>query len=420
VRILAVSYALPPALYPQGIQVGRLLAHFAGETGAVSGAFSIRSGLDRDFGLGARLAFRLEVGLQPRLSGLAFGLARRFLPFYARSPDEFRAWVPLAEAAVLHELQRLRFTPDAVVTFGEPMSDHLLGLRLKAKLKLPWLAHFSDPWSDNPFRRHNFLANVVNRGMERRVIAAADRLIFTSPETVDLVMRKYPAEWAKKCSVLPHSFDPALYPTHSPQGPLLVARYLGNFYGHRTPLPLFRALHSILHDQPDVLRDVRFELVGHVPAWVRWHRAFRSLPDKLVRLVATVPYSESLKLMAESDLLLVIDGPDDLSVFLPSKLIEYIGAGAPICGIVPAGTSASVLRSLGGLVADPRDRGQVAATLVKALRMARERKVQMNHSPWGDADIRAKFAVERVTSDFAALLTDIIQGKVGQKGPAAR
>ena len=418
-RILAVSYALPPALFPQAIQVGRLLARSSADIGAVGCAFDKRADLDQDFGLAARLVFRLVVDFQPRLSGLASNLARRFVPLYARVPDEFRAWVPRAAAAVLEELARSRFAPDVVVTFGEPMSDHLLGLRLKAKLNLPWVAHFSDPWADNPFRRHDILANVVNRRLERRVMGAADRLIFTSPETVDLVMRKYPAEWRQKCSVLPHSFDPALYPRRSSKEPLLVARYLGNFYGHRTPLPLFRALHSILCNQPNALHDVRFELVGRVPAWIRRHGAFRRLPDKLVRLVPTVSYSESLKLMSDSDLLLVIDGPDDLSVFLPSKLIEYIGAGTPIYGIVPPGTSATVLRRLGGLVADPRDNDQVADALVRALQLARERKVDVNRTPWGDADIRAKFTIDRVTRDFAAILTDVIARKVWPAGPAA-
>lgn len=408
-RILAVSYMLPPALYPQAIQVGRLLAHSGGEIGAVCGALGGGAALDQDFGLNARLVFRLEIPFRPMLSGLASSIARRFLPFYASIPDEFRAWVRRAEAAVLAELQRSRFAPDLIVTFGEPMSDHLLGLRLAAKLDLPWVAHFSDPWSDNPFRRHNVLANVVNRRLERRVIANADRLVFTSRETVNLVMSKYSKEWRQKCSVLPHSFDQALYPARAPHGPKLVVRHLGNFYGHRTPLPLFRALHAILRDQPDALRDFRFELIGRVPAWVRYHRAFRNLPSELVQLVPAIPYSESLKLMSESDLLLVIDGPADLSVFLPSKLIEYVGAGIPICGIVPPGTSANLLRRLGGLAADPRNTEEIAETLMNSLRLARERRVQSALPPWGDPEVRAEFAVEHVASDFEAILADAVQ-----------
>jgi glycosyltransferase involved in cell wall biosynthesis len=305
-------------------------------------------------------------------------------------------------------LRRSRFAPDLVVTFGDPMSDHLLGLRLAVKLALPWVAHFSDPWSDNPFRRRDLLANFVNRHCERRVIAAADRLIFTSRETVDLVMRKYPRAWREKCAVIPHSFDPTLYPPRSESDPALVVRHLGHFYGHRTPLPLFRALRLILRDQPDALRDVRFDLIGRVPTWVKRHGAFRSLPEKLVQLLPAVSYSESVRLMANSDLLLVIDGPADLSVFLPSKLIEYIGAGVPIYGIVPPGTSANLLQRLGGRTANPRNVEHVAEALLSSLRSARDQRASAAHRPWGDPEVRAEFVAARVAQDFNAILAGVV------------
>jgi len=36
-RVLAVSYFLPPALYPQAIQIGRLLTHLPVDLGMVRG-----------------------------------------------------------------------------------------------------------------------------------------------------------------------------------------------------------------------------------------------------------------------------------------------------------------------------------------------------------------------------------------------
>ena len=376
-RVLAVSYFLPPALYPQAIQIGRLLSHLPFDIGVVRGSGrQLVAGLDSYADFDRQFAFCLDVPFEPRLSGLAATLARRFLPFYARIPDEFRSWVPRAEQAIEEELRSRGFQPQAVITFGVPMSDHLLGLRLKPKLGVPWVAHFSDPWLDNAFHRHNVLANVINRRLEYSVVAAADRLIFTSAETLDLVMRKYPAPWREKARVLPHSFDPALYPVPSPDARGPVLRYLGNFYGHRSPVPLFRALRTILLDEPALLEGVRVELVGQMPRRMREHGTLRALPDGLVRLIDTVPYSRSLQLMSDADLLLVIDGPDDLSVFLPSKLVEYLGAGTPIFGIVPPGTSARLLARVGAQVADPREPSEVARGLREALRLVHRATVR--------------------------------------------
>jgi glycosyltransferase involved in cell wall biosynthesis len=401
-RLLAVSYMLPPMLYPQAIQIGRLLAHVDAEIGAVSGAApGFGKGLDCYTDLDRKLVFHLGVPYRPRLGGMAFYLARRFLPFYGRIPDEFRAWVPLAEEKTVATLSEAAFRPDAIVTFGEPMSDHLLGIRLQRRLGLPWVAHFSDPWFDNPFRARDVLANRINRRREYDTIAAADRVIFTSRETLDLVMAKYPPEWRNKTDVLPHSFDPALYPARSAtkRGPIVV-RHLGNFYGARTPYPLFRALCALWDRDRPLLDGISVELFGRVPLGMGWHPSWRALPEGLVTVKGTVPYSESLRLMSDADLLLVMDAPAELSVFLPSKLVDYLGSGTPIMGIVPPGTSASLIARLGGITADPRSPENVVSALARAITAAKRRDGSEVSRLWGDERVRSEFHPDQVAAAF--------------------
>jgi hypothetical protein len=409
-RVLAISFCLPPASVPQAVQIGRLLANLPAQIGVVGGQPN-QLGQNEELSgeLNQRLAFRQDIAFRPFLSGFAATLARRFVPFWGRIPDEYRRWVPQAEESALTRLRTEKFQPELIATFGEPMSDHLVGLRLKTRLSVPWIAHFSDPWADNPFRRYEFLAQFVNARLEARVIEAADQLVFTSEETLDLVMRKYPEGWRTKADVLPHSFNPALYPQQSrPSGPLIV-RYLGSFYGHRSPVPLFRALKLLLAREASILDNVQFELVGSLPGRMRMHPSFRSLPAGLVMLRDPVSYLESLKLMSASDLLLVIDGPDDLSVFLPSKLIDYLGARVPIFGIVPQGASARLLTRLGSLIADPRDPEQVATGLRHSLQLATDRRLAANWRPWGDPEIMRDYQIEGVAKSFFQIMQNTLQ-----------
>jgi hypothetical protein len=285
----------------------------------------------------------------------------------------------------------------------------LVGLRLQRRLRLPWVAHFSDPWSDNPFRAADVLANRINRRRERDTIAAADRVIFTSRETRELVMAKYPAAWRTKADVLPHSFDPALYPERAAKQDRIVIRHLGNFYGARTPYPLFRALRALWDRDRALLDGVAVELVGRIPLGMRWHPSWRALPDGLVTVRSTVPYSESLRLMSEADLLLVMDAPAEISVFLPSKLIDYLGAGTPIMGIVPPGTSASLLKRLGGVAADPRRPGEVIDALGKAVAAIRRARAGGANAPWGNPAVRAEFRPERTAAAFLDIVARAVR-----------
>ena len=408
--VLAISYMLPPNLYPQAIQIGRLLYNISARVGAVCGKASYRAtGMDCYPDFDEHLAFRLEAPFEPPLSGWAHRLAFYGLPFYARSPDEFKGWVPVAERAVLGYLPTFGFSPEVLVSFGEPMSDHLLGLRLKQHLQLPWVAHFSDPWSDNLFRRLFFLSNYVNRRMEAEVVKHADRVVFTSMETLDLVMRKYPPAWRDKARVVPHSYEPEQYSRHEGgrNGPLII-RYLGNFYGQRTPLPLFRALVKLYRESPTLVENIRIELVGNLPPRMLKNSIYRSLPKGIVSIVSSVAYRQSLQLMASADLLLVIDAPGDSSVFLPSKLVEYLGAGVPILGIVPPGASARLIGRLGGRVANPVIQHEVAEVLRKCLEESWRRRASERASIWGVEEVRAEYRAEHVAQSFLKIIEEVV------------
>mgnify|MGYP002023367079 CR=1 FL=1 len=61
--------------------------------------------------------------------------------------------------------------------------------------------------------------------------------------------------------------------------------------------------------------------------------------------------------MAEADVLISMDAPvTNPNVFLPSKLVDYLGAGRPLLGITSLrGPSADLIRKAGGIVVGPLD-----------------------------------------------------------------
>jgi len=350
-----------------------------------------------------RMAFHLQVPYRAPLPPRLHAIARKFVSLYGRAPDEFRFWIPGAEAAIAGQIPDLANRRPTMVSFGEPMSDHLLALRIRRRTGIPWVAHFSDPWADNPFRRFFAVANIWNRRMEREVITAADRVVFTSAETLSLVMAKYPDEWSQKAAVLPHSYDPDFYPAPSARADKLVVRYLGNFYADRTPFPLLDALAVVQNGSPNLLADVRFELIGGMPERMRERARRMSLPSGLVEFIPSVSYRKSLGLMAEADLVMVIDAPAEASVFLPSKLVDYVGAAVPILGIVPPGSSSELIGRLGGKVANPTDSDGIAKVLLEALRECRERRKD-SVQPWGRAEVRGEYEIRRVIPQFMKLV----------------
>ena len=403
-RLLAVSYVLPPSLYPQAIQIGRLLYHCEDELGVTCGVMATQAtGLDCYPDFDTRLNYKIKVTFNSKIKGFLQRLAIYCLPFYGRCPDEYVGWIGLATKKTLSFLNENQIKPDRVLTFGEPMSDHLVGRQLRASLGVPWVAHYSDPWADNPFRRYFVLSKWLNRRLEKSVINEADRVVFTSQETLDLVMKKYPESWREKAYVITHGYQADLYPAPAKQGTAapLVFRYVGNFYGDRTPAPLFEALAQLQIENPALLDNIQIELVGSIPARMLKTQAYRALPKTLVKTISTVSYLKSLELMAEADLLLIIDAPNPgISVFLPSKLIDCIGAGKPIIGLVPRGASATLIQRLGGATADPIDSVAIKKMLAEAIALCRARRKDGIAAPWGDQAVREQYRIETTAQDF--------------------
>jgi hypothetical protein len=407
-HIFAISYFMPPACTPQAFQIGRLLLNTPLNFTILNSVLQ-QGALSEQRSHLPRKSHLIRVpDLSRHRSGTFFNILRRIIPLYGTVPDPYLNWSKRAIDAALSFCYDS--SPDLIISFGEPMSDHLVGLALKRRLGVPWIAHFSDPWCDNPFRSLQPLSYLPNRLLELATIREADGLIFTSEETRALVMSKYSAAWNHKTYILPHSF-PAKYPCDEPPSTpnsKIIARSLGSFYGHRTPFPLINSLHRLLNSDSSIFQDVTFELIGPISAWMRYHPLISKLPPGLLVFRDPVSYEESLRLMQESDLLIVVDAPAKNSVFLPSKLIDYLGSGTPIFGITPQGPSYKLITALGGYAAFPDDPFDVDSALASALAQCRT-IFSASKSPWGNSVLRDSYSVQSISRRFQGIINAVMR-----------
>jgi glycosyltransferase involved in cell wall biosynthesis len=292
----------------------------------------------------------------------------RIAPPIKLLPDE--KWVWIADASRVASRLHAERKFDVLVSFAQPWSDHLIGLRVHRATGLPWVAHFSDPWTDSPYLRGRAWQRRIWRRMEDDVVRQADALIFVNQQTKARTMRKYPGEWAGKAHVVPHAFDcadlTARRPGTTEDGPLRLV-YTGRFYeGIRTPEPMLRALSRIAARRP-LAREAHVVLVGtRVPAYERLASALGL--DAVVEFTGRVPFAQSAAIAASADVLLVIDAPSDDNLFLPSKLIDYLPLARPILGLTPAaGATADVLRALGHPIVPPDDEAAIAEAVERLI-----------------------------------------------------
>lgn len=286
-------------------------------------------------------------------------------PFLSETPDLYKGYIHKINRIALEMFQNKKY--DAVISWSNWLTSHLPALYLKKKYPdLKWLAHLSDPWMGNPYIPRQGLTRYINQKLQNKVFESADALVFTSEIAINFSKNHTDIDIDKKSYSVPHCYDKSFYGAASPtKSEKKVFRYIGNFYGHRTPHYLFEAL---LQLNPSLLEKISIEFIGSTPDQIYNDGAYKNLPKGLVRQLKPVSYFESLKAMQEADFLLLIDAPAQESIFLPSKLIDYIGAEKPILGLTPAGVARNVLNEFGYSSAEPDNVEAISSLFEKFIR----------------------------------------------------
>ena len=358
-RLLAVSWCMPPLLYPRSIQVSRGLAGLARRgwnIDVVTVDPTQREGIDP-----------FDATISKNLSGYYRNLLVK--ADTVNGDAIMSAWLKPAVAAARQALSENHYV--ALVTFAQPWVDHLVGLEIKRNLNMPWVAHFSDPWVDSLY-----YASVPQTEMrrwrkwERDIMKRADAVVFTNAHARDLVMKKYPAAWKQKSHVVSHAYERSLMADIIADGSRSRMRwvYTGDFYGPRKPDGFLKALGEINAEMP-LEKRLEVVFVGRSGGEDR-QLAERLGLEKIVVFKEQVPYLESLKEAAQADALLLIDAPSQTdSPFLPSKLVDYLMFGRLIIGLTPRqGAAADLLHRLACPVVSPDDINGIKDILIRVLK----------------------------------------------------
>jgi len=332
------------------------------------------------------------------------------------------AWVDRASEAVRSCVRA--GGADVLLTFAQPWSDHMVGLRLRARLwRLPWIAHFSDPWVDSPyFTRATEEERAVERRLEAQVVRWADALVFVTERTADLVMAKYPARYRSKVHVLPHGFDREMLNAaiggdgavqeREPGGLRIV--FTGQLLqGMRTPDALLRALHELRAAGSVDGSTLEVVFVGLTPPDTVHLVESLGLGDT-VRFVPRVAYFQSLREAARADVLLLIDASSQNSVFLPSKFVDYLMLGRPILGITPrSGAVGDVMDELGYPVVEPADVPGARKALLDMV--GRWRLGTLRPSP-AHAAVARRYDIRRTAAQMERVLESVLAQRRGLSG----
>jgi glycosyltransferase involved in cell wall biosynthesis len=315
---------------------------------------------------------------------------RRFLLAVLYTPDPFAGWIPFALIASLKVMFRHR--PACVISTGPPHSCHLVALVLNRLFRVPWIADLRDPWSwhdwegSEPFPA----SKKANRFLESLVVKYADQIVCVTSATTDRYRTIYSELRPDGWSTITNGFDltefAALGEIERPTK--FTVSYVGSFDFCRTPLPILRALRSLIATGQIDPGAVELRFVG--PCEYAGEDSVIEMITQnglcgVATVVGRVPRPDALRELLRADVLILLSGVQNLSV--AAKFYEYLASRRPILALSNGGVVADMIRETGsGIV--------VASTDIQAIEEAINHFYQRHLKGEDDDRVRELDAVE--------------------------
>ena len=249
-------------------------------------------------------------------------------------PDARIGWVKPAVGFLKEYLAKNDM--DIVISSGPPHSLHLIGMALKEKLGIKWVADFRDPWTTIHYHqslRLNKRAQKKHLKLESKVLNNSDLVVVTSART----KKEFQKITSVPIEVISNGYDilEKIEPNLDAQ---FSIAHIGSLLTNRNPELLWEILSELKDENKVFSKNLLIKLVGAVSEDVLESLAVFGLTENY-KTLGYVSHQEAIQIQHDVQVLLLVemDSPETKSI-IPGKLFEYIAANRPILAIGPDGS----------------------------------------------------------------------------------
>lgn len=250
-------------------------------------------------------------------------------------PDPRRGWNRFAYKKAKEIIRKEGISK--VITSTPPHSSQLIGLKLKKRMGITWIADLRDPWTDifyYKLLKHSVFSHNINKKYELEVLLKADHILTVSRKLKEIFLSKSKRINAEKIHIIPNGYDPddfVTQTTYNAKGVFTIG-YTGTMSEQYAPWGFLKAFREFIKISGE---SVKLEITGTVAPVINDFIKELGI-ERSVQIKEAVPHNEIPGILASySTLLLVIPQVENAGLILTGKLFEYLASGKPIILIGP-------------------------------------------------------------------------------------
>ena len=246
-------------------------------------------------------------------------------------PDARKAWVKPSVIYLSNYIKENNI--EAIITTGPPHSLHLIGLQLKNKINLKWIADFRDPWTTIGYHKKLKLTKSSaskHKALEASVLNTADQIVVTS----NVTKTEFQKITQKPIDVITNGYDITVAPSVKHDNKFTLS-HIGSLLSERNPEILWKALSELISENELFAQSFQLNLIGTVSEDI-----LESIDNNNLKgysnVIGYVSHQKAIEYQQQSQVLLLIEiDSEDTKCIIPGKLFEYMVSKRPILAIGP-------------------------------------------------------------------------------------
>lgn len=319
-------------------------------------------------------------------------------------PDNKILWTPFAIQKANELLKEEKF--DVILTTSPPHSIHFIGLYLKRKFGIPWIADFRDPWADSYLEQENSsFKNSILRRMEKRILKNVDLVVSFNHKCSKDFLKKLP-KLKNNLVTVTNGFDKTDFDFSIPQEkqPKFTLTYLGSISKYANPKRILLALKKLSEKVGKEKIIVKF--IGTFTNEEIWNEILTFSNFIEIQRIGYLSHSEALLEASSSDVLFLFTEENGTGVVPSSKIYEYLAFRKQILAVLPNSDTKNILEKIpNAKVCNPKDEQGIFQAVNEFYQNWEEGDLNLNQS-----DI-SQFERRELTKKLAKRLESLINKK---------
>lgn len=293
---------------------------------------------------------------------------------------------------------------DALMTRSPNDTAHLVGMMIKKRTGIKWIANWNDPaapiWPDQYKHTYSPKKQKEMMAFTEKLLQMADINTFPSDSLRQHFINHFPFLKEAKTDVIPHiGLLSSLWPPKSERKlhHKLLFLHSGNLSAERNPDNTFQTFRRLIDE--DGFHEFEFHIMGNINDYTLELIKKYNLDD-FVKCIGSFDYMKALSIMQSYDVLVLLEAQLEKGIFFASKFTDYLQTGLPILAISPSnGFAADTLTNKDGeFLADNTSVESILDSLKNIIERWRNGKLKENASNDLYKNLTPSFIVDHLKS----------------------